>query len=195
MLAIRNYGHFWSRSHVEWGRPGQQGNLLGYYLRDRQPFRVDFRHQIGIYVLFTAQREAVYIGKAGSGNDRLFSRLKAHTRNHLRDRWTNFSWFGLRDYNGTGELSDHQKPDSNVKGTNSSALDEVEAVLIQLLEPRLNKRGGDWGDTQEFLQYVPWEWDEEIPPPLDSSGEYLSSKLDSVSTGISTLVTAVNRLK
>jgi len=47
-------------------------------------------------------------------------------------------------------------------------LDEIEAVLIQLFEPRLNKQGPKWGDeTVEYLQYVTSEWhdDEEDQKP------------------------------
>ncbi len=161
MLAIRNFGHFWSRELVDWGSQGYglKGSLRGYYLQDRKPFQVDFRDQMGIYVLFTSNRDVVYIGQAGAGDQRLFNRLRHHTRNHLRDRWTNFSWFGLREVNKNGSLSEHQTPDSRCLSTNRYALDEVEAVLIQLFEPRLNKQGPRWGDdTTEFLQYVESEW-------------------------------------
>ena len=137
MLAIRNFGHFWSRENVTWGKPGPgtAGELLGYQMIDRKPFVADFRNQIGIYVLFTAQREVLYVGQAGSGDQRLFSRLRHHTRNYLRDRWTNFSWFGLRSVNDSARLSEHQRPDSRCAGINSNALDEIEAVLLQLFEP------------------------------------------------------------
>ena len=165
MLAIRNFGHFWSRNLVNWGSQGSggQGSLDGYYLDNRKPYLVDFWGQIGIYVLFTANREVVYIGQVGSGDQRLGLRLRAHTRNNLRDRWNYFSWFGMRQANiNGGKLSEQQKPSSSCNGTNSMALDEVEAVLIQLFEPRLNKQGPKWGqDTVEFFQYVPREWQKE----------------------------------
>ena len=162
MLAIRNFGHFWSRELVEWGKQGYglKGSLTGYVLEDRKPFVVDFRDQMGIYVLFTHNRDVAYIGQAGAGDQRLFSRLRHHTRNHLRDRWTNFSWFGLREVNKNNSLSEHQTPESRCASTNKYALDEIEAVLIQLFEPRLNKQGSRWGDdTTEYLQYVASEWD------------------------------------
>jgi hypothetical protein len=54
-------------------------------------------------------------------------------------------------------LSDKQKPDTKFSGSNSDALDELEAVLIQLFEPRLNRQSSKWKDTQEFRQ-----WDETL---------------------------------
>jgi hypothetical protein len=182
MLAIRNFGHFWSRDLVEWGRRNVSGELLGYLLHERKPAIVDFREQIGIYVLFTAQREVVYIGQAGSGDRRLFLRLRDHTSNNLRDRWTHFSWFGLRAVNSSNlELSEHQRPESRCSGTNAIALDEIEAILLQLFEPRLNKRGPNWGeDTWEFYQYVKSEW-EDVAPIMDPSISQISSKIDELS--------------
>ncbi|CAN5568477.1 hypothetical protein BH10PSE7_BH10PSE7_43750 [soil metagenome] len=183
MLAIRNFGHFWNRGLVDWGKPGRgtAGRLLGYYLKTRIPFQVDFRDQIGIYVLFTASRDVVYIGQAGSGDHRLFDRLKLHTRNHLRDRWTNFSWFGLKDVNQTGVLSEHQQPQSNCSGTNSDALDEIEAILLQLFEPRLNKQGPRWKDAaKEYLQYVPWEWEDDKVAPIDPTLLPATNRIDAL---------------
>ena len=56
-------------------------------------------------------------------------------------------------------FSEHQKPDSRCAGVNSDALDEIEAVLLQLLEPRLNKQGPKWGDvSEEYFQYVKLEF-------------------------------------
>jgi hypothetical protein len=182
MLAIRNFGHFWNRDLVEWGYQRVAGSLKGYVIRDRKPVVVDFREQIGIYVLFSNQREVVYIGQVGSGDRRLFLRLRDHTSNNLRDRWTHFSWFGLRAVNTTNlNLSEHQKPDSRCSGTHADALHEIEAVLLQLFEPRLNKRGPDWGDdTFEFFQYVSSEWEKDAEPLMDPSLTEISKKLDKI---------------
>ena len=96
-LAIKNYGHYWSRNLVNWGTRGKNnsGDMLGYLIDNRKPRVTDFRDQIGIYVLYAEQREVVYIGQAGSGGQQLFLRLRQHTRDHLRDRWQYFSWFGF----------------------------------------------------------------------------------------------------
>jgi hypothetical protein len=188
MLAIRNFGHFWNRDLVDWGRQRVSGQLLGYRLVDRRPVVVDFREQIGIYVLFTAQREVVYVGQAGAGDRRLFLRLRDHTTNNLRDRWTNFSWFGLREVNSSNlQLSEHQRPDSKCSGSNSEALNEIEAILLQLFEPRLNKQGPRWGDeTLEIFQYVKSEW-EDAEPVMDAPIAELSKKLDRIEGAVSRL--------
>ena len=181
MLAIRNFGHFWSRKHVEWGWQKVTGTLQGYRLVDRKPFIVDFRDQIAVYALFTPSREVVYIGQSGASDQRLFLRLRQHTQNTLRDRWEFFSWFGMRRVNETNrKLSDAQKPDSNCTGSNAEALDEIEAVLLQLFEPRLNKRGPNWGDdTEEYYQYVRSEW-EDVPPLMDDTNQLFLDRLENL---------------
>ncbi len=148
MLAIRCFGHFWSKDLVDWGTRGQggAGRLLGYQLRQGTPSVVDFKEQIAVYTLFSPNREAVYIGQTGSGDQRLILRLRQHSKGNMRDRWTHFSWFGLRSVTQARELSDHQKPETRCVGTNANALDEIEATLLQLFEPRLNKRGPNWGE-------------------------------------------------
>ncbi len=163
MFAVANFGHFWRRDGVKFGKPGEgnAGSLVGFFGSLRNPARVEFEDQIGVYVLYTDDREVIYVGQPGSGSKRLLSRLRTHTRDHLRDRWTYVSWFGLRQHNTSelyrpnviGRLSDKQKPETKFSGTNSDALDELEAVLIQLFEPRLNRRNSKWKDAQEFRQW------------------------------------------
>ena len=166
-LAVRNFGHFWNRENVIWGTRGKgnQGSLSGYRTVSRVVRVTDFRDQIGIYVLFDEKREVVYIGQTGSGERRLFLRLRDHTRDHLRDRWSYFSWFGFRQVKNGGDLSEAQKPGAKIQGNGSDALDEIESILLQLFEPRLNKQGPRWGKTEEYLQYV--EFDEEIDPMVE----------------------------
>jgi hypothetical protein len=49
-----------------------------------------------------------------------------------------------------------QKPDARVSIQYSSALNEIEGVLIQALEPRLNKQGARWQKTAiEYVQVRP----------------------------------------
>lgn len=169
MLAIKNFGHFWSRDKVFWGWPKTEGHLKGT-LRHSKKVIVNFREQIAIYALFNSDRDIVYIGEAGIGNKRLFGRLKDHRSDNLRDRWAYFSWFGLRDHNrNTGDLWGHDKPDTWIsKKRNRHALLETESVLIQLIEPRLNKQGAKWADTCEFLQFI----DDRVPAePAELIGE------------------------
>lgn len=156
MLTIKNYGHFWSRDLVDWGSRGKgnQGSILGALRSNAEESDADFREQIAIYVLFNGSREVVYIGQTGKGNQRLFSRLRQHARGPMRDRWHNFSWFGFLEADTkSGKLVEAENPEAAVKGSHLAALDEIEAVLMQIVEPRLNKRGPNWKDTIEYYQF------------------------------------------
>ncbi len=187
MLSIKNYGHYWSRRLVDFGTRGRgnQGSLLGATKVDSIQSEADFRHQIAIYCLFDEDREVVYAGQTGKGNQRLLARLRGHSRGQLRDRWTNFSWFGFLDVDEKSqELIDPEDSlEKNISGTHIEALDEMEAVLLQVLEPRLNKQGPRWNagqkKTVEYFQYTDFEdtdnddlWEKliEIEKLLKSSG-------------------------
>lgn len=183
MLAIKNFGHFWNRKYVNWGRRARdgKGQVLGYTMWERKPWVVDFSEQVAIYVLYTESREVVYIGQTGRREgDRLIDRLRAHSKSDLRERWTHFSWFGMKKVNETNQLlSEHQQPNSRCTGTHALALDEIEAILLQLFEPRLNKQGPRWGDSWKYEQYLPWEW-EEVDPPYDPQFQNIRSQLTSI---------------
>jgi hypothetical protein len=176
MPIIRNYGLRWSREKVEWGRPGKgnSGTLYGKLANPKTSTIADFRDQIGIYVLFEPGFIPVYIGQAGMGNARLFGRLKSHTNDHLRDRWVNFSWFGFRAVRADGKLSGHQKPESSAAISYGEALREIEGVLIQVLEPRLNRQGPKWRKTAD---------------------EYVQAGLEDASVRISELAIAIDELR
>jgi hypothetical protein len=77
--AIRSYGLIWHRDGVLWGRSGTKGRLAGR--RSRRI--VDFRLQVGVYVLYDETRRPIYVGQAGQGRARLFNRLRSHTRDNL----------------------------------------------------------------------------------------------------------------
>ena len=50
-------------------------------------------------------------------------------------------------------LSEKQNPDASPKITYAEALSEIEGILIQVLEPRLNRQGPKWQQTAaEFVQ-------------------------------------------
>jgi hypothetical protein len=112
---------------------------------------VDFRHQAGIYVLYDESRVPLWIGQAVG----LYGRLQQHRNDHLWNRLTYFTWFGFRRVNANGTLALSNLLNWRVRGTAATARDEIEAVLIQVLEPRLNRQGSRWGETAEYLQYVP----------------------------------------
>lgn len=151
-MLIQNYGHLWERRYVHWGRGSNRGHMHGY--RTPSDDGADFRDQIGIYILFDKNYAPVYIGQAGSGEQRLFHRLKQHQKDHLWNRWEYFSWFGFRRVNGNGKLSERDTPNKVFRADGAALLNEMEAALLVALEPKLNKQGPRWKDVEEFFQYV-----------------------------------------
>lgn len=151
MSIIKNYGLRWVRDQVNWGSRGVSGSLLGKAVKNSQAG--DFKDQIGIYILYEPIFTPVYIGQAGFGNAGLLQRLRNHRNDHLRDRWTNFSWFGFREVKQDGSLSKKQTAKAHPSIRYGDALDEIEGVLIEVLEPRLNKQGASWQkDAVEYVQ-------------------------------------------
>lgn len=148
MISINNYGLLWDRNKVHFGWKGSKGTLLGH--RNSHGV-VDFREQIGIYVLYDKYMKVVYVGQAGNGNAALFDRLKQHTNDHLWNRWESFSWFGFKKINESSQLNQISE---KVSGTISDSMNEIEGLLIKIMEPTLNKKGANWKDAQEFFQEV-----------------------------------------
>lgn len=136
--ALSAFGMFWRRSEVIWsGKP----KLLG-----RQSLGatdVNFAAQVGVYLLHDRDR-TIYVGRA---SDTLFARLKAHTTDRLSGRWDRFSWFGLRAVTEDGKLSEPA-----VAWDHSVVIETLEALLIESLEPPLNRKRGDNLAAIEYLQ-------------------------------------------
>ena len=136
--ALQAFGMFWRRDLVIWSG---EGKLTGKQREDAND--VNFAKQVGVYLLHDRDK-VVYVGRAG---DTLFSRLKAHTTDRLNGRWDRFSWFGLRKVNEDGNLSD-----ANVPWNQEVVIETMEALLIESLEPPLNRRRGDNFSASEYLQ-------------------------------------------
>jgi hypothetical protein len=154
MAIIKNYGLRWVRDRVFWGSGGlgNAGALEGCRVGAKRSV-VDFREQIGIYILFEANMNPVYVGQAGFGKAALFTRLKQHRNDHLRDRWTHFSWFGFRRVNADGSLNAKQVSGTRNNLTYAEALNEMEGLLIHVLEPNLNRQGAAWRyHAVEYIQ-------------------------------------------
>ena len=150
---IQSYGLFWSVNAVFWGAGGSsnRGALWGWgNRRDKSNGIVNFRNQIGVYVLYDGYRP-IYAGQAGFGDQKqnLFDRLRQHRKDDLANRWDHFSWFGTRWVTGVGKLS---APAANTHPTAEVVLNQLEAILITAIEPGSNRQGGKWGKAKRYDQ-------------------------------------------
>jgi hypothetical protein len=136
--ALRAFGMFWQRDSVFWSGKSQLLGRQGAGATD-----VNFASQIGVYLLHDRER-VIYVGRA---TDALFTRLKAHTADRLGGRWDRFSWFDLRSVHDNGELSDGE-----VTWNQDVVVETMEALLIESLEPPLNRRRGDNLSGAEYIQ-------------------------------------------
>jgi hypothetical protein len=138
---LNAYGMFWERSEVSWTvRP----RLFGQH--EAGTIKVNFCKQSGVYLLHD-QQGILHVGRAATRD--LGDRLLAHTKDRLRGRWTRFSWFGIYAVQDSGALD---------VATDTSHLDvpdlcaALEAILIESIEPRQNRKRGDGFRASEFLQ-------------------------------------------
>lgn len=136
---IHAFGMYWQREKVNWNN---KANLYG--IQQTGTTRVDFTTQKGIYLLHD-NIEVIYVGR--SIDRPLGTRLKEHTKDRLNGRWNRFSWFGLLNVTEEGELEEPQ-----ISPSFSTIITTFEALLIEGLEPRQNRRRGDDLKDYEYLQ-------------------------------------------
>ena len=129
---------FWQRDLVLWSGTPKLFGKQGPGATD-----VNFADQVGVYLLHDRQR-VIYVGRA---IDALFTRLRTHTADRLGGRWDRFSWFGLRSVEESGKLSDPK-----VRWSQDVVVETMEALLIESLEPPLNRRRGDNLSGIEYIQ-------------------------------------------
>jgi hypothetical protein len=142
-------GLFWKADDVFWGRRKNPGSLLGRPTNRLKSNAVDFRNQIGIYVLY-ADYSIVYVGQTGSKDQKLFVRLRQHQNDNLAGRWNRFSWFGILRVLGNRQLSVQK---TTLHPSLGLALDHIEGVLIHAAEPPLNRQNGAFGvNVVQYLQ-------------------------------------------
>jgi hypothetical protein len=107
--------------------------------------------QRGIYVLYDDNFKIVYIGQTGAGNQRLLIRLRNHRFDHLAQRWSRFSWFGISPVVDEELVQDAAVPALVV----GEILNHIEAILIASAEPPLNLQRGRFGENVErYIQFV-----------------------------------------
>jgi hypothetical protein len=181
--VIKNYGLMWRRDSVFWGAGGEgnRGVLEGRH-RGRD---INFRDQIGVYVLYDEGRRAIYVGQAGQGHARLFKRLRSHQRDFLALRWHYFSWFGLLSVKQSGKLSGRDDKSKRVTGTIKSTLNEIEGVLIAAMEPPSNKQGARFRGIDRYRQISHSEADHVPPKQVRHLLDKINRKLDELTERLS----------
>ena len=136
---VTSFGMFWRRNFIEWSA---KPKLLGMQQIGATP--VDFNEQLGIYLLYDG-REVIYIGRA---TDRpLGRRLYEHTSDRMAVRWDRFSWFGLLPVSEAGKLGSLP-----ITYDAAKMIPALEAILIEALEPRQNRKRGDDLSAVEYIQ-------------------------------------------
>lgn len=136
------YGLYWERAKAEDSK-SSSFKIEGH--QGKNSVDVNFGRQIGIYVLHD-RREIVYIGQTSRRS--LEERLKEHTKGRFSTRWDRFSWFGFHEVTDDGVVV--QNTDLTVDA--DTLLNVVEGILIELLEPGSNRRGGQGFDGKEYEQ-------------------------------------------
>ena len=166
-IIVQNFGLHWERDQITWGSkgPGNTGHLRGY--RGSPDNYVDFREQRGIYVLYEGadipSSRVVYVGQAGAGQNDLFHRLRSHRDQELWNRWQRFSWFGLLAV-GVNFTLVHKAKAAVGHIDLETALDQMEAIVMELLEPLKNKQGAQWRGALQYFQVAK-------APPEDENSE------------------------
>lgn len=136
---VSSFGMFWRRKAIEWTATPK---ILGMQQIGATP--VDFNKQLGIYLLYDG-REVIYIGRS---TDRpLGRRLYEHTSDRMAARWDRFSWFGLLPVSEVGALGALPATYDALK-----MIPALEAILIEALEPRQNRKRGDDLSAVEYIQ-------------------------------------------
>jgi len=146
---INAFGIYWNRNFVHWKT---SPDMLG--IQQAGAKEVNFKDQIGIYLLHDS-RETIYVGQAI--NQSLGQRLKNHTTDRLGGRWDRFSWFGFYPVSDEGNLITRITLE-NISPQNLA--DIIEAILIESIEPRQNRKQGNLMLGLEYLQQEAPEIDE-----------------------------------
>lgn len=137
---VKSFGMFWSRDYIVWSN-----NPKMYGAEQIKSQQIDFSEQIGIYMLHDG-REVIYVGQAIGQS--IAQRLFQHVSDRLKGRWDRFSWFGFRGVHSDGRLMDIEQTYST---TLEQLADAMEGILIEGLEPRQNRRRGDYFGA-EYIQ-------------------------------------------
>ena len=104
---------------------------------------------IKVYLLHRGY-EIVYIGQATKQS--IVFRLEQHTKDDLANKWDTFSWFGFFNVNEeNGKINTSCK---SIKMDLNKVAETLEALLIESIEPRFNRKRGDNFSDKEYQQII-----------------------------------------
>ena len=141
---IQALGMFWNREQVLWKT---SPDLFGVQQIGANP--INLNEQIGIYLLHDG-REVIYVGQAIGQT--ITQRLFQHTLDRFSGRWDRFSWFGFYSVDDSGKTMKFNETERTIKLTDIA--DTLEAVLVESLEPRQNRKKGNTFSGIEYIQYM-----------------------------------------
>lgn len=141
---IQSYGIQWSRNFVHW-----KNNPDIYGTQSIGALPVNFAKQIGVYCLIDG-RETIYVGQAFSQS--IGERLFQHTKDRFSGRWDRFSWFGLYTIDDDGNLKVTDETTRCISIENMCHT--LEAILIEGIEPRQNRKSGNKFSGIEYNQQM-----------------------------------------
>jgi len=171
-MLVRNYGLFWRRNLIYFGRGRNAGHLKGTPVGGRTSDPIDFRDQQGVYCLYDDNFRLVYVGQAGGkNNQRLFQRLRQHRKDALSARWSKFSWFGILQTTKDGLRAEKKSIQPKV----GEVLNHIEAILIAAAEPVQNRQGGRFG--KKVIEFLQWEDEANLEPTTEKAVNQILSRL------------------
>ena len=139
---IGAYGRYWDPNILE-----KKKHLQGFHRNKK--IAVNFDMEIGVYLLHKGDR-VVYVGK--TAKQTLYDRITQHLscNDPVYGHWDSFSWFGILGINS--ENNQVKKSAQKVNLTNDKLITSLEALLIELFEPGLNRKYGDELRIKEYFQ-------------------------------------------
>lgn len=161
-VLIKAYGEYWNPEFVDW----ESKKLIGRRSRVRG-HEINVYDEMGVYVLYK-DFQPVYVGKAERS---IGARLSGHRRSLRKGpRWDSFSWFGIREILKSGRLKERK---SRYGSTSRQLIATLEALLITVIDPKLNYRREKLKNAVRLIQSVPQE-----SVDLDARLGIIEQKLD-----------------
>ena len=162
-ILIKTYGEFWNPELVDWKH---SYNLWGR--RTNKGKDINIYEERGVYVLYS-EYVPVYVGKAFDSS--IGWRLRGHRQSARKGpRWDRFSWFGVKGLDSRDRLN---KPKRGLRVTTEELVATLEALLIGVIDPRLNSRKEKFRNAIRLLQS-----DSDKPAEIDERLDAIEQKLE-----------------